>query len=392
MEKEKRINWISLLIRIVIIFVFVLILIWIISKLVSNKKESDIFKNNINNMESAAIEYFKTVDLPQKKGENLKITLKEMIDKKLIVSNKASDIKSCDTKNSNAKITRESNNYLVEVTLKCGKEKDTKTSKFSFKDCKNCNQNADSDDNKDKQNDNSNTNNSSSNNNSSDNNSASNENNSVVYYEYVKETISYSKWMRGNKRGEDIENKNEYYSSASKTYYTLGYLTKNEIESEEKLSYTIKLDNVPNKNYYFTTINDSNYLTSGEESKYLNNKDSSIVDKKEISNISKNDISKYSLEEDNYTYELSSYYRKGSFYVDIDIVIKNNKNLKYNKENIIYVPIKVNIEFISNKVETSEPAGEYVKVPYYRYIERTRETVWSTQTSLDGYTKTGRTK
>ena len=85
MEDERQINWLSLFIKIIIIFIFAIILIWLVSKIINSSKPSETFKNNINNMEEVAVSYFKEIDLPQEKGKSTKITLEEMIEKKLIV-------------------------------------------------------------------------------------------------------------------------------------------------------------------------------------------------------------------------------------------------------------------------------------------------------------------
>ena len=61
-----------------------------------------------------------------------------MVKKGLIVSVKDSKGASCDTKKSYSKITRKKNNYILATTLKCGKEENTITKKFSLKDCQNC--------------------------------------------------------------------------------------------------------------------------------------------------------------------------------------------------------------------------------------------------------------
>ena len=106
MERERRINWLSLFIKIIIIFVFVLIIIWLASKILGRTKLSDTFKNNISNMETAATEYYKGVDLPLEKGKSSKITLGEMVKKGLIVSIKDDKGTSCDAKKSYSKITR----------------------------------------------------------------------------------------------------------------------------------------------------------------------------------------------------------------------------------------------------------------------------------------------
>ena len=139
MEDERKINWLGLFIKILIVFVFIIIVIWLVSKIVNNNKLSDTFKENINNMEDVAISYFKEIDLPQEKGKSIKVTLEELIEKELIVLVDDNKNNSCDVKKSYSKITRNKKDYKVETTLKCGKEEDTITRTFSFKDCKNCN-------------------------------------------------------------------------------------------------------------------------------------------------------------------------------------------------------------------------------------------------------------
>ena len=86
MEDENRINWLGLFIKIVIIFIFALIIVWLVVKIIGRNKLSDTFKNNINSMESVAVEYFKGEDLPLSKGQSKKITLQEMIDKSNIIN------------------------------------------------------------------------------------------------------------------------------------------------------------------------------------------------------------------------------------------------------------------------------------------------------------------
>ena len=106
MKDEREINWLSLFIKIVIAFAFILIIVWLVSKLINRNKLSDTFKNNINNMETVAIKYFKDIDLPTEKGESIKITLEEMIEKELIISVSNKDGEKCNTKNSYSKIIR----------------------------------------------------------------------------------------------------------------------------------------------------------------------------------------------------------------------------------------------------------------------------------------------
>ena len=384
MESERRINWLSLFIKIVIIFIFALIIIWLISKIVGNNKLSETFTNNINNMEKVSVEYFKTIDLPLEKGKSIKITLEELIEKELIVSAGNNSDNTCDTKESYSKITREKDNYVVTTTLKCGKEKDTIKKKFSLKDCKNCNVTANDETNKD------NNENSSSN---SSNNSTTNTNGTsgITYYEHVKETTTYTKWMRGSLTGDGIENRYEYYGVDYATYYSLGIIPKD----KTSITYILKLNRVPNSNYYFTTIEEVNNFNKDEENKYSNEKDVSVYNGNKIS-IPSNNIAKYSLGESNFTYKLSPYYRDDSFYIRVTVNITSTKGIETyydtkTKEDVYFVPLKIKVKFASNEISETIPTGDYETMSYYRYVTVDKETIWSTENYVEGYTKTGNT-
>ena len=376
MEKEGRINWLGLFIKIIIIFIFIIIIVWLISKILGAKKLSDTFKNNINNMQTVAVDYFKTIDLPQKKGDSIKVTLDELMDKELIFSVNNDKVTSCDTKDSFSKITRGKKEYTIKTTLKCGKEKDTIKTSFPFEDCRNCNENI--------KNDNSSTNNNESNN--------TNTQVGVTYYEYVKEKTEYTKWMRGSLTGKNIENKYEYYGVDYQTYYSLGAIP----SSKKSISYTLKLDKVPNSKYYFTIVEETSNYTKEEENNYLNEKNLSLYKGNKINTPNK-DIYKYSLGKENFTYKLSPYYREGSFYVRVTITVNNTKGVQtyYDsklKENAYLVPLKLNIKFSSNKLSETKPSGEYETISYYRYVTTSKETIWSNKTSVDGYKRTGKTE
>lgn len=375
MEKEKRINWLSLFIKIVIVFIFILIIIWLVSKIIGNNKLSQTFINNINNMEKVSIEYFKTIDLPLEKGKSVKITLKELIDKKIIVSTNSDSDSTCDVKESHSKITREKNKYIVETTLKCGKEKDTIMKDFSLKDCKNCNI---KENNKDKE--------KPSNNKENINNSDTSSSKGTKYYEHIKETTKYTKWMRGKTTGKNIENRYQYYGVDYETYYTIGAIP----TDEKTTTYTLKLNKVPNDKYYFTTIKESEYFDE-----YKNDNKVSVVEGIKIK-LPKN-ISEYSISESNITYKLSPYYRKGNYYIRITITINDTVGMKayYDNEiqkNVYLIPLKINVKFASNKIKDTKPVGEYETISYYRYVTIKKETIWSTKKTVKGYTKTGKTK
>lgn len=371
MEDEKQINWLGLFIKILIVFVFIIIVIWLVSKIVNNNKLSDTFKDNINNMEDVAISYFKEIELPQEKGKSIKVTLEELIEKELIVLVDDNKNNSCDVKKSYSKITRNKKDYKVETTLKCGKEEDTITRTFSFKDCKNCNGTK--------------TNTEGTNKSNNSQNASTNTNTTTTkttYYEYVKEETTYTNWVKGEKTGNNIENKYEYYGVEEETYYTLGIINKN----DKNTSYKIKLDKVPNKNYYFTKIKSVEYLANDEE-KYLSQDKASI--EKTIKNMPSS-IKKYSLGESDFNYKLAVYYKKGDFYIDAKLQDINTSKTTYN--NIYFVPLKITVTFSSPKVTSEKPNGNYETISYYRYVTTKKDVKWSTEASLDGYKRTGNTK
>ena len=378
MEDEKKINWLSLFIKIVIAFAFILIIVWLVSKLINRNKLSDTFKNNINNMETVAVKYFKDIDLPTKQGESIKVTLGEMIEKELIVSAQTSEGEKCNTKTSYSKITRKKDNYEVETRLECGKEENTITRKFSINDCKNCT--TDTKNNNTKNND-------TKNNNTDGNNSTNNSNKStgVTYYEYVKEWTTYTKWMKGNKTGDNIENKYEYYATTEKTYYSLGIINKKDIK-DNTVEYRLKLNDVPNSKYYFTTIKESSYYN--DEKEFASDKSISVV---KDSSLTIDNIKEYSLKENNFTYKLTPYYYKGTFYINVKVNIRSLEGIKNIKDKYL-VPIKITIKFNSGDIVTTKPEGSYDTITYYRYIQKNRDVIWSADNYVEGYTKTGNTK
>lgn len=382
---ERRISWLSLFIKIVIAFAFILIIVWLVSKLINRNKLSDTFKNNINNMETVAVKYFKDIDLPTKQGESIKITLDEMIEKELIVSAQTSEGEKCNTKTSYSKITRKKDNYEVETRLECGKEENTITRKFSIKDCRNCTTDTKNNNTKNNSTKDNNTNNNSANSTNNTNNNNSTNTTGVTYYEYVKEWTTYTKWMKGNKTGDNIENKYEYYGTAEKTYYSLGLINKKDIKNNT-IEYRLKLNNVPNSKYYFTTIKESSYYN--DEKEFTTDKSISVV---RDSNLTIDNIEEYSLKENNFTYKLTPYYYKGTFYINVKVNIKSLEGIKTTKDKYL-VPIKITVKFNSGDIVTTKPEGSYDTITYYRYIQKNRDVIWSADNYVEGYTKTGNTK
>ena len=156
------------------------------------------------------------------------------------------------------------------------------------------------------------------------------------------------------------------------------------------------MNSVPNKKYYFTTIEDVDNFSVSEEKSYLNEKNVSLYKGSKINAPSK-DIQKYSLGETNFTYKLSPYCREGSFYIRVTINVTNTDDVQTyydNKlqKNAYLVPLKINVKFASNEISETKPNGEYETISYYRYVTVNKETVWSKEKYVEGYTKTGNTQ
>ena len=96
----EQFSWKGFLSRAVLVVIFVLLLSWLLP--MPNTKELEgkvdnlsanvsvitdrIFNENINNMKNAAKDYFTIKRLPKNINEKVKISLKEMIDKKLLLN------------------------------------------------------------------------------------------------------------------------------------------------------------------------------------------------------------------------------------------------------------------------------------------------------------------
>ena len=81
-----------------------------------------IFNENLLSMKESAQSYFTTERLPQKVGDSVQLTLREMLDKKIILPFKDKNGKQCDLDESYVKITKHENEFVMKVNLKCGSE------------------------------------------------------------------------------------------------------------------------------------------------------------------------------------------------------------------------------------------------------------------------------
>lgn len=128
-EERKGFPIRDFILKLILIIIFVLLLMWLLPT--KNGQNVDlspltdrIFNANIQEMKEAAIPYFTTERLPKKVGDVEKITLQEMLDEKLLIEFRDKNGDTCDTKNSYVSVTKEENEYLMKVYLKCNDDED----------------------------------------------------------------------------------------------------------------------------------------------------------------------------------------------------------------------------------------------------------------------------
>ncbi len=80
---------------------------------------NQLFNQNVMMMKDSAKDYFTLSRLPEKKGDQVKITLKKMLDEKIILPFVDSNGKSCNVDESYVTVTKTDTEYLMKVNLKC---------------------------------------------------------------------------------------------------------------------------------------------------------------------------------------------------------------------------------------------------------------------------------
>lgn len=134
---EERKNSFSLkdvVLQLMLVILFIFVMIWLFptKSYLEDNYVSDgslqeqlkalygqIYTTNITNMSDAATKYFTNERLPKKVGESTKITLSEMLNKKMLIEFKDSNNNSCDVNNSYVEVTKMDNEYQMKVQLTC---------------------------------------------------------------------------------------------------------------------------------------------------------------------------------------------------------------------------------------------------------------------------------
>lgn len=127
------------LLKLILIIIFVFLLVWLLPKFIAPKINanntnnsnselsaltSQIFADNLDRMKEAAITYYTDERLPKEVGESHKMTLSDMIGKKLIVALIDKNNKACDVEASYVKIIKTEDEYILKVNLKDSEKED----------------------------------------------------------------------------------------------------------------------------------------------------------------------------------------------------------------------------------------------------------------------------
>lgn len=137
-EKEKNFSWRDLILQLLIILLFILVMIWLFptksyleENFVTNENIEEtikeqleplygkLFVQNLESMRDASKDYFTVKKLPSKVGDTVTLTLKEMINKKLITEIKDSNNEACDINRSYVEVTKMDEDYQMKVQLTC---------------------------------------------------------------------------------------------------------------------------------------------------------------------------------------------------------------------------------------------------------------------------------
>ena len=114
----------DLLIRLILIIIFIFLLIWLFPMPDLKPLNNQIFADNIDRMKDVAKSYYTVERLPEKINDYKKMTLKEMINNKLILPLTDSNGKYCSDDDSYIQITKLENEYVIKVYLSCTDKQD----------------------------------------------------------------------------------------------------------------------------------------------------------------------------------------------------------------------------------------------------------------------------
>ena len=122
---KLKVDWKSLIIKVVLILLVVLLIIWIFPMPKLDTFYNKVYNDNLNTMKEASENYFTSDKLPSKTGDSVTLKLQDMLDKKLVTNFTDKNNNQCSNTNSYATVTKTDNsNYVLKVQLSCDEKTD----------------------------------------------------------------------------------------------------------------------------------------------------------------------------------------------------------------------------------------------------------------------------
>ena len=119
------INWKDIIIKVIMLAVFLILLIWLFPKTDLDVLYDRVYTDNIATMKDAAKSYYTVDKLPKTVGEAKSMTLKDMVDNKMVIRFTDKNGDYCDESSSKVEVTKTSSNtYVLKVQLSCGDQSD----------------------------------------------------------------------------------------------------------------------------------------------------------------------------------------------------------------------------------------------------------------------------
>lgn len=124
MENKRSFFIRDLIVRVLLIVLFIFLLMFLFPMPNLTPFYDSIFNDNVQTMKDAAEKWYTTERMPEKEGEVKKLTLQDMLDKKLILPFVDKDGNACDAKKSYVTVRKSKDEYIMKVSLTCGKQTD----------------------------------------------------------------------------------------------------------------------------------------------------------------------------------------------------------------------------------------------------------------------------
>lgn len=118
-EENKDNFFRNILVKIILILLFIFLLVWLFPMPKLETFYDRIFAENIKTMQEAAKDYFTIDRLPENVGDKKILTLKEMLDEKLIIEFLDRDGNKCNASESYVEVVRMEDEFIFKTYLSC---------------------------------------------------------------------------------------------------------------------------------------------------------------------------------------------------------------------------------------------------------------------------------